>query len=255
MAGNGVCPCGAGPGGTEPAGEGLAGGDGPPGRGDCGAAGEIRTFLHSAQWRPQLLPGRTMPEKGDHGGVGPGLGGGQFAHRFTTLSFCGLYLSLGDASCSPVPFWSFNQLSDPGQKSAAVCHSPAAWGGQADPEPLDGLGTGDLFSSSRFSCRPGVTGPSECGCPAADGACGFAARGVSPVWRRAGSGDLRRGVRPSISRCDLPAVPAGVWDRGQGNRTRPAAKISRRGAVPCQEGGYLPTRLKLLHNLLSGMAG
>ena len=51
----------------------------------------------------------------------------------------------------------------------------------------------------------GGDGASECGCPAADGACGFAARGVSPVWS-GGSGDLRRGVRP-LFRGDLPAVP------------------------------------------------
>ena len=175
---------------------------------------EIRTFLHSAQWRPQLLPGRTMPEKVTMGVSVQAWGVANSLTGFTTLSFCGLYLSLVILllSCTI----GLSPALRPGQKSAAVCHSPAARGGQADPEPLDGLGTGDLFPPP-VSPAGGGDGASECGYPAADGARGFAARGVSPV-RSGGSGDLRRGVRP-LFRGDLPAVPP---ERGiEGRETEP----------------------------------
>ena len=147
--------------------------------------------------------GENDAGKGDHGGVGPGLGGGQFAHRVYHAVLLRPLSQLGDPPALLYHF-GLSPALRPGQKSAAVCHSPAAWGGQADPEPLDGLGTGDLFPPP-VSPAGGGDGASECGCPAADGARGFAARGVSPVWS-GGSGDLRRGVRP-LFRGDLPAVP------------------------------------------------
>lgn len=213
--GTGVCPCGAGPGGTEPAGEGLAGGDGPPGRGDCGAAGGDSDLPPQCTVAASAAAGENDAGKGDHGGVGPGLGGGQFAHRVYHAVLLRPLSQLGDPPALLYHF-GLSPALRPGQKSAAVCHSPAAWGGQADPEPLDGLGTGDLFPPP-VSPAGGGDGASECGCPAADGARGFAARGVSPV-RSGGSGDLRRGVRP-LFRGDLPAVPP---ERGiEGRETEP----------------------------------
>lgn len=133
MAGErGICPCGAGPGGTEPAGEGLAGGDGPPGRGDCGAAGGDSDLPPQCTVAASAAAGENDAGKGDHGGVGPGLGGGQFAHRVYHAVLLRPLSQLGDPPALLYHF-GLSPALRPGQKSAAVCHSPAAWGGQADP--------------------------------------------------------------------------------------------------------------------------
>ena len=85
---------------------------------------EIRTFLHSAQWRPQLLPGRTMPEKVTMGVSVQAWGVANSLTGFTTLSFCGSS-QLGDPPALLYHF-GLSPALRPGQKSAAVCHSPAA---------------------------------------------------------------------------------------------------------------------------------
>lgn len=117
---------------------------------------EIRTFLHSAQWRPQLLPGRTMPEKVTMGVSVQAWGVANSLTGFTTLSFCGLYLSLVILllSCTILAFHQLSAL-DRNQRQYAILRQlgvdrqtrsrwvPGNWG---------------PFSSSRFSCRPGVTG-------------------------------------------------------------------------------------------------
>lgn len=82
---------------------------------------EIRTFLHSAQWRPQLLPGRTMPEKVTMGVSVQAWGVANSLTGFTTLSFCGLYLSLVILllSCTILAFHQLSAL-DRNQRQYAI---------------------------------------------------------------------------------------------------------------------------------------
>ena len=82
---------------------------------------EIRTFLHSAQWRPQLLPGRTMPEKVTMGVSVQAWGVANSLTGFTTLSFCGLYLSLVILllSCTILVFHQLSAL-DRNQRQYAI---------------------------------------------------------------------------------------------------------------------------------------
>lgn len=154
MAGNGGMPLVCRTRWHRACGEGLAGGDGPPGRGDCGAAGGDSDLPPQCTVAASAAAGENDAGKGDHGGVGPGLGGGQFAHRVYHAVLLRPLSQLGDPPALLYHF-GLSPALRPGQKSAAVCHSPAAWGGQADPGAAGWPGNWGPFSSSRFSCRRG----------------------------------------------------------------------------------------------------
>lgn len=115
---------------------------------------EIRTFLHSAQWRPQLLPGRTMPEKVTMGVSVQAWGVANSLTGFTTLSFCGLYLSLVILllSCTILAFHQLSAL-DRNQRQYAILRQLGV--DRQTPGAAGWPGNWGPFSSSRFSCRRG----------------------------------------------------------------------------------------------------
>ena len=82
---------------------------------------ELRQFLNSGAWLPDIQPGQELPEKMTMGITVKAWGVANSLTGFTTLSFCGLYLSIIFIilSCSVL---AFEQLSaiDKNQKNYAV---------------------------------------------------------------------------------------------------------------------------------------
>ena len=82
---------------------------------------ELRQFLNSGKWLPDIQPGQELPERVTMGVTVKAWGGANSLTGFTTLSFCGLYLSIIFIilSCSVL---AFEQLSaiDKNQKNYAV---------------------------------------------------------------------------------------------------------------------------------------
>ena len=82
---------------------------------------ELRQFLNSGEWLPDIQPGQELPEKMTMGITVKAWGVANSLTGFTTLSFCGLYLSIIFIilSCSVL---AFEQLSaiDKNQKNYAV---------------------------------------------------------------------------------------------------------------------------------------
>lgn len=82
---------------------------------------ELRQFLNSGKWLPDIQPGQELPERVTMGVTVKAWGVANSLTGFTTLSFCGLYLSIIFIilSCSVL---AFEQLSaiDKNQKNYAV---------------------------------------------------------------------------------------------------------------------------------------
>ena len=82
---------------------------------------ELRQFLNSGKWLPDIQPGKELPERVTMGVTVKAWGVANSLTGFTTLSFCGLYLSIIFIilSCSVL---AFEQLSaiDKNQKNYAV---------------------------------------------------------------------------------------------------------------------------------------
>ena len=82
---------------------------------------ELRQFLNSGKWLPDIQPGQELPERVTMGVTVTAWGVANSLTGFTTLSFCGLYLSIIFIilSCSVL---AFEQLSaiDKNQKNYAV---------------------------------------------------------------------------------------------------------------------------------------
>ena len=82
---------------------------------------ELRQFLNSGKWLPDIQPGQELPERVTMGVTVKAWGVANSLTGFTTLSFCGLYLSIIFIilSCSVL---AFEQLSaiDKNQKHYAV---------------------------------------------------------------------------------------------------------------------------------------
>ena len=82
---------------------------------------ELRQFLNSGDWLPDIQPGQELPEKMTMGITAKAWGVANSLTGFTTLSFCGLYLSIIFIilSCSVL---AFEQLSaiDKNRKNYAV---------------------------------------------------------------------------------------------------------------------------------------
>ena len=82
---------------------------------------ELRQFLNSGTWLPDIQPGQELPERVTMGVTVKAWGVANSLTGFTTLSFCGLYLSIIFIilSCSVL---AFEQLSaiDKNQKNYAV---------------------------------------------------------------------------------------------------------------------------------------
>lgn len=64
------------------------------GDGDPDLHGDIRRFLNSDEWRPEMLPGMPVPEKMTLGVTVKAWGIANSLTGFTTIAFCGLYLSI-----------------------------------------------------------------------------------------------------------------------------------------------------------------
>ncbi len=82
---------------------------------------ELKQFLNSGKWQPDIQPGQELPERVTMGVTVKAWGVANSLTGFTTLSFCGLYLSVIFIilSCSVL---AFEQLSaiDRNQKNYAV---------------------------------------------------------------------------------------------------------------------------------------
>ena len=82
---------------------------------------ELRQFLNSGKWLPDIQPGQELPERVTRGVTVKAWGVANSLTGFTTISFCGLYLSIIFIilSCSVL---AFEQLSaiDKNQKNYAV---------------------------------------------------------------------------------------------------------------------------------------
>ena len=82
---------------------------------------ELRQFLNSGKWLPDIQPGQELPERVTMGVTVKAWGIANSLTGFTTISFCGLYLSIIFIilSCSVL---AFEQLSaiDKNQKNYAV---------------------------------------------------------------------------------------------------------------------------------------
>ena len=82
---------------------------------------ELRQFLNSGKWLPDIQPGQELPERVTMGVTVKAWGVANSLTGFTTISFCGLYLSIIFIilSCSVL---AFEQLSaiDKNQKNYAV---------------------------------------------------------------------------------------------------------------------------------------
>jgi len=82
---------------------------------------ELRQFLNSGTWLPDIQPGQELPERVTMGVTVKAWGVANSLTGFTTISFCGLYLSIIFIilSCSVL---AFEQLSaiDKNQKNYAV---------------------------------------------------------------------------------------------------------------------------------------
>lgn len=82
---------------------------------------ELRAFLNSDSWQPDIQPGQALPERVTMGVTVKAWGVANSLTGFTTISFCGLYLSIIFIilSCSVL---AFEQLSaiDQNKKNYAV---------------------------------------------------------------------------------------------------------------------------------------
>lgn len=82
---------------------------------------ELREFLNSGEWQPDIQPGKELPERVTMGVTVKAWGVANSLTGFTAISFCGLYLSIIFIilSCSVL---AFEQLSaiDQNRKNYAV---------------------------------------------------------------------------------------------------------------------------------------
>lgn len=82
---------------------------------------ELRQFLNSGEWLPDIQPGQELPEKMTMGITVKAWGVANSLTGFTTLSFCGLYLSIIFIilSCSVLAFEQLSSI-DKNRKNYAV---------------------------------------------------------------------------------------------------------------------------------------
>lgn len=82
---------------------------------------ELRQFLNSGKWLPDIQPGQELPERVTMGVTVKAWGVANSLTGFTTLSFCGLYLSIIFIilSCSVLAFGQLSAI-DKNQKNYAV---------------------------------------------------------------------------------------------------------------------------------------